>query len=730
MPFERFLPPHPAGVFSAWLEKNLPQGSLVLDPLGGSPLPILEAARAGYRVLAVCNNPVVAAELRLLASAPNQADFSAALSELATQRKGEERLEVMLRSLYATRCASCGGEIQADGFLWRKGANLPHARLYTCPHCQDSGEHPITDEDIQRLQPLQRSEKLHRARALERVLRGKHVEKENVEESLAVYPSRAIYVLFTLMNKLEGMNLPPRRRELLEGLLLTTLDTGNSIWAYPELRERPRQLSVPAQYLEKNLWSELENASAVWTSFSEPVPLTLWPEMPDGAGVCLFAGRMRELAEEKPPAPDATLCLFPRPNQAFWTLSALWAAWLWEDDRAEKLRGMLDRRRFDWHWHTSALHAALHPAGAVSGEGKRMFGVIPEPAPGLVTAVIQSAAVSGYQVNGLSSRNAVEPVQVEWLSGSPHREQRTVNMQKIARDAIREMLQEIGEPTDYIELHAAVMAALAQEKAFPSSIQQLTSEKAAEVTTILNGLLNDKEFLRRLDATAQDPESGLWWLAQPANTQTPLADRLELELAGWLQKQKIISALDVLPRVNQRFPGYLTPPEGLVRHCLEAYAVYNLADQTWHLNQYEGEEARNSDVEEMRELVTRLAEQFRLSCSGEYPILWKKNPSSESALYRIIISSQAVIDRELLHTQPDRTENILLMPGSRAGLLKYKFDRDPYLRECVEEHWHFVKFRAMRSIASREDLSLELWKMLIDSDPISLEETTQLSVFQ
>jgi hypothetical protein len=35
----------------------------------------------------------------------------------------------------------------------------------------------------------------------------------------------------------------------------------------------------------------------------------------------------------------------------------------------------------------------------------------------------------------------------------------------------------------------------------------------------------------------------------------------------------------------------------------------------------------------------------------------------------------------------------------------------------------------MRHLAVRADLSRELWTLLIDSDPISLEETTQLSMF-
>jgi hypothetical protein len=61
--------------------------------------------------------------------------------------------------------------------------------------------------------------------------------------------------------------------------------------------------------------------------------------------------------------------------------------------------------------------------------------------------------------------------------------------------------------------------------------------------------------------------------------------------------------------------------------------------------------------------------------------------------------------------------------------MKLKLERDPYLRELFSGNIHFLKFRTLRGIATRTDLTLEIWQVLIDSDPLSLEETTQLSMF-
>ena len=58
-PLARFLPPVPAGMVSGWLKDNVEPGSWLLDPLGASPAVVLEAARAGYRVIAASNNPIL-----------------------------------------------------------------------------------------------------------------------------------------------------------------------------------------------------------------------------------------------------------------------------------------------------------------------------------------------------------------------------------------------------------------------------------------------------------------------------------------------------------------------------------------------------------------------------------------------------------------------------------------------------------------------------------------------
>jgi hypothetical protein len=179
-PLARYLPPIAEGIASSFLRARLPSKAdgqelpWVLDPFGAAPWLAVEMAQAGYRVLVAANNPVGRFLLEMAADPPALPELRAALAELAAARKGEERLEPHIRSLYQTTCNECGQEVMAEAFLWDRGVPgnagsgpVPYAKVYNCPQCNASGEYPVTDEDIARAAQFSATG-LHRARALER----------------------------------------------------------------------------------------------------------------------------------------------------------------------------------------------------------------------------------------------------------------------------------------------------------------------------------------------------------------------------------------------------------------------------------------------------------------------------------------------------------------------------------------------------------------------------------
>ena len=730
LPFDRYLPPLAQGVIRSWLSQNVPAHAWVLEPIGASPNAILEMAESGCKVLAAVNNPVVGFELEMLANAPGQDVFQSVLGELSMQKKGAERLGAHIQNLYLTRCASCGRELPAESFYWRRAEPAPYAKVYHCTACGDEGEHAVNEFDLEVLSAYVRSDPLHRARALERVPGGTREARQNLEEILKLYAARPLYALFTLINKVEGMTLTPQRRAYLDALLLSALDAGHSLWSLEEGSERPRVLNVPGTYIERNIWLALEASVELWSSRKQSIEIKHWPEIPEADGICLFQGRMRDLWQQTLPFQlESMVCTTPRPSQVFWTLSTLWSSWLWGKENASNLKNVLERQRFDWYWHTNALQSALAPASKMVKQEKPNFILLPEPVPGFVSAAFEACSASNLVLSGIAMKDEPQTIQTEWLTQQSGRETKKVNLYRLIREAIHECLSENGEPCHYLKLYSAVNASLVRNGAFPTAIQQLTYEGITEIHGEIGKVFADRKFLRRMDATAQELESGYWWLAQPEGSQISLADRVETEIVNCLQKEHQVSTDSVQKMINNRFTGFLTPSAELLNQCLHSYADLEADGFTWNLRKQEFAVQRKKDLAEIKTLLEKLAGKIGFSVQGENPLLWFNPEQPDHPVYRLFLSASALVTRFLKEEQQEGVESVFLFPGSRAALLHYKIQYDPYLREKVAKNWHFLKFRTLRELARRSDISRDLWDLFIDSDPISQEDATQLSMF-
>jgi hypothetical protein len=364
-----------------------------LDPLGASPQLAVEIAAHGYRTLVAVNNPITRFLLEMAAQPPSQADLRAALSELAALRKGDERLETHLQSLYMTQCTKCQQQTPAEAFVWERSSGALMARIYHCA-CGDGGEYPATDADRTLAASLASLDGLHRARLLERVAAPDDPDRHHAQEALDCYLPRAVYALITIINKLDGLPVIPERKRLLLALVLGACDEASALWPHPDERPRPKQLALPPRFLEKNVWLALERGVELWSGDGQPIPVVNWPELPgETGGLCLFEGPMRDLAPRlKDLSIAAVVTALPRPNPAFWTLSALWAGWLWGQAAAAPFKSVLRRRRYDWNWHTAALYAALKNISDRLPLNTPLFAIIPELEPAFLSAALLAAA--------------------------------------------------------------------------------------------------------------------------------------------------------------------------------------------------------------------------------------------------------------------------------------------------------------------------------------------------
>jgi len=741
------LPPNPEGAVSTWLQANLPrptdkkEPTWVLDPFGAAPSVAIEAARAGYSVLVAANNPISRFLLEMAAHPPNESEMRSALAELAASRKGDERLEPHIRSLYLTRCDQCGREVEVEAFLWDRGDSIggkdkntpaspvPYARIYHCPHCNTNGEFPAIEMDLTRAAQFS-SSSLHRARAVERVAPLDDPDRHHAEEALAVYLPRAVYALFTLINRLDGMNLSPERRRYLTALLLSACDQANTLWSHPTGRARPRALTIPPRFRENNVWLALEQAMQSWVTFGEAVPLVNWPEKPPReGGIAIFEGRLRDLVANLPDISiGAVITALPRPNQAFWTLSALWAGWLWGREAVGPFKSVLRRRRYDWGWHTTALHAAMESLAPHLKPGTPFLGLVGEAEPGFLSAAMIAADNADFEQLGLAMPIEGGQAQISWcragkiISYSGLDEERMLT----ARSAAKEYLQDLGEPSHYLNLHAAALSKLAEIHGL-----RIGDQSPADILTLVNNTLEEAFSYRggflRFGGSDKSLEVGYWWLREISRTISPLADRVEVELVRFLIAHRGASLLEIYNNLSQTFPGLITPSAELIQICLESYGEETPPGSgIWRVQAQNAPPTRRADLENIAKQITEIGSSLGYHVSGAQPILWQDEEGHLAYAWYIIAS--AVIGEHIFKREHVPGNSLIALPGGRANLVAYKLQHDPRLRQAVEEGWRFVKFRQVRWLAQNPVLARDALDPLLSQDTLTYE-SPQMRLF-
>jgi len=722
-PLSRFIPPLEEGVIARWLPPHAPAGSWLLDPFGFSPRLVLEAARGGYRVLVTVNNPITRFLLETAANPPSESDFNAALAELETAKKGDERLGAHLQSLYLTPCEKCGREIQVETFLWRKDEDTPYARVYTCPHCHDSGERVATQQDIDRAKNIASTDGLHRSRAFERVVKLNDEDRFYAEEAIQYYLPRPLYMLTTIINRLDSLNLTPERRRALSALILVACDAGNTLWDHPDQRPRPKQLNIPSQFREHNLWTQLERGLSLWTETASGVVCEAWPQrIPESGGICIYEGRLKDLAQEvKKEIPIAAVIgSLPRPNQAFWTLSALWAGWLWGREAVEPYKTALRRRRYDWAWNATALNAAFAHLFELLPLGTSFFGLLPEAEPSFLTSALTAASAAGFDLQSLALRTEHDPVQILWKRGEHlKREANEASVDEI-RDAIHSHLVERGEPASYLHVHTAGLIVLAETHALKNKNQEFDEAMRATQSLIQTALSEDERLVHH--SSGESVDTGLWGANLSPHSDS-LADRVEVAIVTFLQKYPNSIYLEIEDDLYPRFPGLLTPSKRMIYLVLESYAERDGA--AWKLRPEDVASARRNELHTITAMLEIVGKRLNYSTrEQDKNLLWEDGRKIEYIFY---VLASALVGRAIAETPFPPEQTILVIPGGRASLIAYKAQRDPALAARLK-NYRLAKYRLLRALLEVPVLTRETFEEQVASDPLE-KSKSQMMMF-
>ena len=710
-PLSRFLPSLEEGVISAWLSDQTLTGNWLLDPFGFSPRLVLEAARSGYRVLVTANNPVTRFLLEIFANPPAQSEFTAALADLGAVKKGDERLAGHLQSLYLTSCEKCEQQIYAQAFLWRKAENVPYARIYECQHCGDSGERNITEEDIERVKKIAETDSLHRSRAFEKVVALHDDDRFYAEEAIQYYLPRPLYVLTTIVNRLDSLNLSTERKRALTALTLLACDAGNTIWAHPAERPRPKQLSTPSQFREHNVWMMLERGLSLWTETGSTVAVEAWPtKIPESGGILIYEGRLKDLANivKKEIPISAVIGSVPRPNQAFWTLSALWAGWLWGKDAVEPYKVALRRRRYDWAWNATALHSAFNRLNDLLPNGTPFFALLPEPESAFLTSAFTAASASAFSLQSVAVRTEHDPVQVIWKNGQKQPTQ-NADLNNL-RNAIQEYLSARGEPANYLLIHAAGLIALAEAHSLKQPEHEFDEALRKTHALFESALKDDNRFIHY--STGAGVDTGMWGLGLDAglNTSESLSDRVEIAVVNYLQKNQNVIYLEIENELYPQFTGLLTPSKGLIYAVLNSYAEKEAGK--WKLRAEDISSARREELNTVYTLIESIGKRLEYKTVRQDKFLqWEE---SGKPVRKFNVMASALINRAL---QTNDKDTILVVPGGRAALISYKQTRDPSLAVRLK-NYQVVKFRLLRTISEVPILTRETFEEQIASDPV------------
>jgi hypothetical protein len=420
----------------------------------------------------------------------------------------------------------------------------------------------------------------------------------------------------------------------------------------------------------------------------------------------------------------------PRPNQAFWTLSALWTGWIWGQSAVDPIRQVLSRQRYDWNWHTNALRSMFDLLHRLSDFECKTLGLVAEMEPMLLLSTLLASDTAGCQLIAYAQSEDDEIAQCRFSSRSdiPQAIQPAEVLVR-ARQAASDYLHQRGEPAHFDSVHAAIITELAHGNMLSiDTFMENENQFASETERLLETVFQEHDLLTRVGGGTASVDTGIWWLESPANPKPPLIDRLEEIVIQHLINNGQTTADELKQVVYEKLTGIFTPSHDDLLNCLESYAeLVDPETHLWQLQEGERPEARRADVNAIRASLMTIGQTLGYLVEGDDLLLWV-DPDQANPQYSFHILTTAIVEEHMREYQSAAQTPILLIPGSRANLLAYKQQRDPVLEAALDRDFVVVKFRLIRDLEANPLISRELFMEQIQVDPPEYR-SSQLALF-
>ena len=388
----------------------------------------------------------------------------------------------------------------------------------------------------------------------------------------------------------------------------------------------------------------------------------------------------------------------PLPRPGFWSLSAVWAAWLWgkQHPQVDHLLPLLSRKRSNWDWQWRAISSALNVLQPALRDDAHT--VMSFPAD---EATLESVLLAGAGANQTVEHLVCDPhegVRVTWrLHPSPEFSGEGMG--------VRSILLDRAEPTSTLMLKAGLLAAWGRTSMLSDIAHQADGEvpPLAVLRGVMKGALKDLVEI----------EPQMWWLADQPTDRAPFTDRVECAVVELLHAQADWHTIDLLREVYRRLPDHLTPDRAVLATTIHSYAEEPSVDQL-HLRAEDQAVTRATEVQEVNQLLVEIGQRLGFEVSvTEQGVAWLKS-------YTFVIQTTAEI-AALLRA----ATGVLVIPGGRATLLQYKLARDARLRDT---QWKVLKFSSLRQVAQSSDLTLQTFQLAFGLEPPIEQPATQIQL--
>jgi len=188
---------------------------------------------------------------------------------------------------------------------------------------------------------------------------------------------------------------------------------------------------------------------------------------------------------------QAIVACIPRPNQAFWSLSALWSGWLFDTSAVQAMHSALERQHYDWHWHSLALHTLMRQISKFEPV-QGFFAIEPELTAGYSLAALLGAQMGGWSANSLSFLAEENEMQVKWDLPAPMIGNQVGQPQ--VKQAILKLMQDQGEPLDYDQLFMCALAEMIRAGSLIPEVGRIPIDLLSTIQESLMNALSDSDF--------------------------------------------------------------------------------------------------------------------------------------------------------------------------------------------------------------------------------------------